>query len=252
MARGWVSRTPAGFVFTVKVWRKFTHAAKLGDSAGDAGKPWAPFERADVERFSEGVAPLVESGRLGALLFQFPAGFVYEAKNLDWLETTLSSFEMYPKVVELRHRSWSDHRAETEALFARRRTTWAFIDEPKFSTSVKQELAATDELTYLRLHGRNAEKWWHHQDAWERYDYLYRGENIRRLAEKLRELAGTSPQSRIYAFFNNHARGQAVVNALMLQGALRSNDKVCAPHSLLDAFPELVKFLPCDTAGNAN
>ena len=251
MARGWVSRTPADFVFTVKAWQKFTHDAKFGDGARDAGERWAPFERVDVERFSEGVAPLVEGGRLGALLFQYPAGFVRDAANLERLEAALSYFEICPKVVELRHHSWSDHRGETEALLARLRTTWAFIDEPKFPTSVKQELAATEELTYLRLHGRNSEKWWHHQDAWERYDYLYPGENIRRLAAKLRQLAGKSPQSKFYAFFNNHARGQAVANALMLQGALLSSDQVHAPHSLLEAFPELVKFLPCDPASSA-
>jgi len=252
MARGWVGRTPADFVFSVKAWQKFTHDTKLGDGASDAGERWAPFERADVERFSEGVAPLVEGGRLGALLFQFPAGFVYTTENLDRLEAALSSFEICHKVVELRHRSWSDHRGETDALLARLDTTWAFIDEPKFPTSVKQELAATAELTYLRLHGRNSEKWWHHQDAWERYDYLYPEENIRRLAAKLRQLAGKSPQSRFYAFFNNHARGQAVANALMLQGALLSSDQVHAPHSMLDAFPELVKFLPCDPASGAD
>jgi len=250
MARGWVSRTPADFVFTVKAWQKFTHFAKFGDGASDAGERWASLERADVERFSEGVAPLVEGGRLGALLFQFPAGFVYTAENIDRLETVLSSFEVCPKVVELRHRGWSDHRMETEALIARLRTTWAFIDEPKFPTSVKQELAATEELTYLRLHGRNSEKWWHHQDAWERYDYLYQGENIHRLAAKLKRLAGPSSQSRIYAFFNNHARGQAVANALMLQGALISKDQVHAPHSLLEAFPELDRFLVGDRAND--
>ena len=245
MARGWVSRTPADFVFTVKAWQKFTHAAKLGSGTRD-GERWAPVERADIDRFHDGVAPLVEGGRLGALLFQFPAGFVYTAENIDRLETLLSSFEICPKVVELRHRSWSDHHDATEALLARLRTTWVFIDEPKFPTSVKQELAATGELTYLRLHGRNSEKWWHHQNAWERYDYLYPEENIRRLAVKLRQLAGKSPQSRFYAFFNNHARGQAVANALMLQGALLSSDQIRAPHSLLEAFPELPRCLASD------
>lgn len=239
MARGWVNKTPADFVFTVKAWQKFTHAAKLGDGASDTGERWAPFERADVERFSEGIEPLVEAGRLGALLFQYPAGFVRDAANLERLEAALSSFDICPKVVELRHRSWSDHRDETAALLGRLRTTWAFIDEPKFSTSVKQDLTATDELTYLRLHGRNAEKWWKHQDAWERYDYFYQAENIRRLAAKLKQLAGKSPRSKFYVFFNNHARGQAVANALMLHRVLVPYEQANMPQSMIDAFPEL-------------
>lgn len=70
MARGWATKTPADFVFTVKAWQKFTHAAKLADGAHDTGERWPPVERADSERFSEGVASLVEAGRLGALLFQ--------------------------------------------------------------------------------------------------------------------------------------------------------------------------------------
>jgi len=246
VARGWVTKTPAGFVFTVKAWEKFTHAAKLGDGGSDPAERWAAFERADIERFSDGIAPLVEGGRLGALLFQYPAGFVRDEANVERLEAALSSFDIFPKVVELRHRSWSDHRGATEALLARSRTTWAFIDEPKFPTSVKQDFAATDEITYLRLHGRNSEKWWHHHDAWERYDYLYRGESIRRLAAKLRQLAGKSPRSRFYVFFNNHARGQAVANALMLQGALLSSGQVHAPVALLEAFPELHSFLASD------
>ena len=141
----------------------------------------------------------LKAAGLARCCFNFRRDSSYTAENIDRLETVLSCFEVCPKVVELRHRGWSDHRIETEALLARLRTTWAFIDEPKFPTSVKQELAATEELTYLRLHGRNSEKWWHHQDAWERYDYLYQGENIHRLAAKLKRLAGTSSQSRSHA-----------------------------------------------------
>ncbi len=33
------------------------------------------------------------------------------------------------------------------------------------------------DLAYVRLHGRNAAKWWDHDEAEDRYDYLYsRGE----------------------------------------------------------------------------
>ena len=242
MARAWVDKTPAGFVFTVKAWQKFTHSTKLGDGASGAAERWAPFDRADVEYFSAGVAPLVEAGRLGGLLFQYPAGFVRNQENAERLEAALAAFDFCPKVVELRHRSWSDQRAQTDALLARFRTSWAFIDEPKFPMSVKQELAATDELTYLRLHGRNAEKWWRHQEAWERYDYFYRAENIHRLADRLQQLAGKSPRTKFYVFFNNHARGQAVANGLMLQAALASGVRAKAPPSMIEAFPELVNF----------
>ncbi len=242
MARGWLNRTPAGFVFTVKAWQKFTHSSKLGDDTSGTAEPWAPFDRGDIEYFSAGIAPLVEAGRLGSLLFQYPAGFVRNPENAERLEAALAAFDFCPKVVELRHRSWSDRSAETDALLARLGATWAFIDEPKFATSVRQDLTADGDISYLRLHGRNATKWWKHQEAWERYDYFYPAENIHRLAERLRQLAGKSPRSKFYVFFNNHARAQAVANGLMLQAALASGAQPRAPQSMIDAFPDLANF----------
>ena len=239
MVRGWVDKTPADFVFTVKAWQKFTHLTHLGAAVEASHALWEPFGRSDIERFREGIHPLVQAGRLGALLFQYPAGFVCNEANLERLEATLSAFDFGAKVVELRHRSWSDRRVETAALLARLNATWAFIDEPKFANSIKQELSAGRDIAYIRLHGRNREKWWKHQDAWERYDYFYRVENVRRLAAKLRELSSSSPKTIFYVFFNNHARGQAVANALMLQKVLLPERSISAPESMLEAFPEL-------------
>jgi len=159
MARGWVNRTPAGFVFTVKAWQKFNHSTKLGVGASRTAELWARFDRADIEYFSAGIAPLVEADRLGELLFQYPSGFVLNPENAERLEVVLAEFNFGPKVVELRHRSWSARRAETDALLARLRTSWAFIDEPKFATSVRQELTAEGDISSLRLHGRNAAMW---------------------------------------------------------------------------------------------
>jgi uncharacterized protein YecE (DUF72 family) len=239
MAQAWVRKTPPEFIFTVKVWQKLTHPSKLGEDAAGANEKWGPFDKSDVVRFTEGIEPLVEAGRLGALLFQYPASFICDPANLERLEATLAAFDIYPKVVELRHRSWSDCNQATQQLLERLQSTWVFIDEPKFPTSVKQEINAHGDVAYLRLHGRNHEKWWKHQDAWERYDYFYSGESIRRLADRLKELAGQSPRTKFYVFFNNHARGQAVANALMLKGELDPEHRAQAPGTLTDAFPEL-------------
>jgi len=242
MARGWLTRTPADFTFTAKVWQKFTHPAELGRDGGAPSVKWTAFDKTDVARFGEGIAPLAEARRLGALLFQYPASFSCDSANLERLESALASFPAAPKVVELRHKSWSDRRAETEALLDKFTTAWAFIDEPKFASSIKQEFAGRGDLAYLRLHGRNQEKWWRHESPWQRYDYFYQPENIQRLAAKLQQLNGHAPQAKAYVFFNNHARGQAVANALMLKLALGMNDGAAPPQALVQAFPDLVKF----------
>jgi uncharacterized protein YecE (DUF72 family) len=239
MAQRWVDRTPSDFTFAVKVWQKFTHPTRLGEIREGEKKEWEPFNAADIQRFLDGIGPLAESGKLGALLFQYPPSFRCNEINHERLLQTLAAFAPYPKVIELRHRGWSDRKKDTEGLLERSGAAWAYIDEPKFPSSVKQELEGGGEMLYIRLHGRNYEKWWKHEEAWERYDYFYSAEQIQRLGERLKELAGKSPTTRFYIFFNNHARAQAAANALMLKAELQQGTKGAVPESLLTAFSDL-------------
>lgn len=244
MAAAWARRTPADFEFAVKVWQRFTHPMKLGEATGDTEKNWQAPVDADVELFKKSIGPLSDSGKLGILLFQYPPGFHWTKENIEKLRWTLAAFRGYPKAVELRHRSWSDQGEETERLLSEAGATWAVIDEPKFASSVVQEFEAVGEILYLRLHGRNREKWWSHGEAWERYDYFYGPEEIRFLGDKIREAAEKSPQAKIYVFFNNHARGQAVADALMLKHELRQEMAAELPGSLVRAYPQLGEIRP--------
>ena len=243
MANGWVKKTPEDFEFAVKAWQKFTHPRKLGVEAGGAGDLWEGFDATDVDRFCQGIAPLSDAGKLGPLLFQYPASFHRDRRNLERLDQTLAAFERYSKVVELRHKSWSDDAGETHSLLSRSNSAWAYIDEPKFDSSVKQDLDFSGSIAYLRLHGRNQEKRWRHQVAWGRYDYFYPSVSVRRLAAKVKQLATQSPTMKFYIFFNNHARGQAAANALMLKSELAEDRKVRAPKALVEAFPDLKEFV---------
>ena len=115
MTRAWVSRTPDDFKFAVKAWQKFTHAKRLGGESSDL-RPWEPFAANDVELFSGALMPLAEVGKLAALLFQYPAGFHFAPENVERIERTLEAFAEFPKVIELRHRSWSDHESQTRDM----------------------------------------------------------------------------------------------------------------------------------------
>src|ERR1043165_1051489 len=75
-AEGWAKRTPEHFEFTVKAWQQFTHAKEL----------WL---RADMAVFKEGIAPLAEAGKLGCVLFQFPASFHCTDETRDRLRALL-------------------------------------------------------------------------------------------------------------------------------------------------------------------
>ncbi len=249
MVQAWEANTAADFKFAVKAWQKFTHPRRLGSGTALRGTTWEPFDSRDVVFFSDAIRPLMEAGKLAALLFQYPAGFHCVAENLERLERTLKAFDGFPKTVELRHRSWSDHGEQTLDILTRHGSGWVFIDEPKFVSSVRQELDVHGDLAYLRLHGRNHARWWKHDEAWERYDYLYSPAEIQRLAAKLQALADKSVKARFFVLFNNHARGQAVANALMLKAELHPRAPRVAPRSMIESFAELRDFTANDVRG---
>ena len=118
--------------------------------------------------------------------------------------------------VELRHRSWSDD-SDTARLLQENNVAWVQIDEPKFKTSVAQELPITSDMAYFRFHGRNAEMWWEGNSE-TRYRYLYSPEEINELANKVRPAAEQTKLS--FVFFNNHWQAYAPRNAIDMMKTL--------------------------------
>src|ERR1044071_2897702 len=156
--------------------------------------------------------PLADARKLGVLLVQYPAGFHCTPENIESVENTLRAFADYPKAIELRHKSWSENRSETNKLLKENRTSEAFIDEPKFSTSIRQDFKPTGDIFYFRAHGRNAKAWWKHGESWERYDYLYTRPEIKHLAAKVKQGSSIPGVKKSFAVFNNHARANSAVN----------------------------------------
>jgi uncharacterized protein YecE (DUF72 family) len=243
MASAWLARTPSSFAFSVKLYQKFTHPDMYLARAG--GTDWT-VTGGDLDEFRIGIEPLARAGRLTAVLVQFPASFqsVPETRAyLDWLAAALGD---YPLAVELRHRSWSDEHAATNALLGRNRASWVYIDEPKFPGSIEQNLSADpglraidSPLLYVRLHGRNAERWWTHDEAEDRYDYLYSPAELQPFAERARQASAAG--RRVAMYLNNHFSAKAVANAAVLKHQI--GDLV--PGNYL---PEMVSRYP-DLAG---
>src|SRR5215213_10922906 len=89
----WVEETPPDFLFTVKASRYLTHMKRLTD-----------MERG-VERLYAGIAPLVESPKLGPVLWQLPERF---HRDDDRLASALARLPAGRHCFEFRHRSWFD------------------------------------------------------------------------------------------------------------------------------------------------
>jgi uncharacterized protein YecE (DUF72 family) len=250
VTRGWVDRTPAGFEFSVKLYQKFTHpkmfrAAALKTAPGSEGPLLdllAQVTRSDVDDFRAGIEPLAASGKLGAVLAQFPSSFHNSPAARAYLAQLLGALSDYPVAVELRHKSWSDALRETLALLNGAGAAWAQIDEPKFRLSIEQNLLPNvASFYYLRLHGRNAASWWQHEKSEDRYNYLYSADELRvfsDVASAARQLVKKS-----YLYANNHFSSKSVVNAVMLKAQLGEPIEGEYPNALRARYPELDHIL---------
>jgi len=176
--------------------------------------------------------------KLGALLVQFPPSFRHDGDAREYLEWLLESFSGYPAAVELRHRSWSDHQQAVLELLRAHRAAWVQIDEPKFRFSIQQShLPNLGSLYYMRLHGRNAEKWWTHEHPDERYNYLYSPGEVEGFAETVRQVRESV--QKIYVFMNNHFAGKAVANAATLRHAVGQPVPGEYAEEMLTRYPSL-------------
>lgn len=219
----WVRRSEsnADFRFTVKLYKSFTHERSPSPD--------------DEKAVKDGLTPLVEAGRLGAVLLQFPWSFKNEPDSQDYLESLFDRFRDYPLAMEVRHASWD--QPDFYETLRERGVGFCNIDQPRIGRSLGPSETSTGPVGYVRLHGRNYRDWFREsagRDA--RYDYLYAEEELDPWLEKVSRVAEESPET--YVITNNHFRGQAAVNALQIKARLR-RQKVAAPASLIVAYPVL-------------
>jgi uncharacterized protein YecE (DUF72 family) len=170
--------------------------------------------------FHEALTPLREVGALGCVLAQFPFSFKASPGNVDFLRRIASDLAPDPVAVEFRHQSWIAE--QTFDLLRELGLAYCCVDEPRLPNLPAPVVRSTASIAYIRFHGRNRAKWWTHAAAWERYDYLYSQGELLEWLPQIRFLARET--EKCYAFFNNHARGQAVSNARMLVQLLSEGD----------------------------
>jgi uncharacterized protein YecE (DUF72 family) len=235
LARLWVRKAGAvnpKFVFTAKLHRSFTHSpvAVMEPTSAATIKPSDEDER--LAR--EGLDALAVSGKLGALLIQFPFSFKNTGLNREYLEALLRQFIEYPRVVEVRHSSWNN--AETLASFTQKNVSFCNIDQPLIGRSLEATEHVTSPVGYVRLHGRNYDQWFEAEKCEDRYNYLYSEEHMAGWKHKIERIATKAEVT--YVVANNHFQGKAGVNALQLKHML-TGGRVRAPESLLEHYPEL-------------
>jgi len=218
-----VAENPA-FRFTAKLYQRFTHRR---DEAWTTG---------EVDEVRRGFLPLLEAGRLGCVLVQFPWSFKRDAAAREWLGDLAGAFAEFPLAVEVRHSSWNV--PEFYASLRERGVAAVNIDQPIFGRSITPGAQVTAPLGYVRLHGRNYENWFRDSaESHERYDYLYTKDELDGWLDRIHEVARQAQET--YVITNNHFRGQAPANALMLRGMAGGQPEV--PPALRAAFQDALR-----------
>ncbi len=184
--------TPADFRFTVKAHQDITHN-RTGDPMVFA-------------KMRAALASLQEAGKLGAVLLQFPFSFRNEKSNVYYLQHCAKQFAGLPYVIEFRHSSWVTQR--TLSMLREWEAGFCNVDMPALPGLLPHTAFVTAPTAYVRFHGRNAEQWWRHEEAWQRYDYSYSREELEEWIPRLREMDREAEN--LYAFANNHWQAQSV------------------------------------------
>ena len=185
MAR-WVEESPDGFLFACKASRYLTHIKRLRDI--DQG----------IERYYERIEPLVESPKLGPIVWQFPANF---HRDDEVLAGALERMRPGRHCFEFRHESW--FTKDVYSLLREHHAALVIGDHPKWPFQARE---LTTDWTLVRLHfgsrGRRGNYSQREIETW-----------ARRIAQWRR-------RAEVLVYFNNDWEGFAIDNGLSLKRRL--------------------------------
>jgi uncharacterized protein YecE (DUF72 family) len=185
--QGWVEKTPAGFVFAVKMSRYMTHIRRLGG-----------LERG-IPLFYDRIAPLAGSPKMGPVLWQLPPTF---KRDDDRLAAALAALPGGRHCFEFREPSW--YLDDVYTLLREHSAALVIPDSPKYPF---RTFELTADWTFVRFH----------------HGSRGRGGNYseRELDEWAERIAGWRDRGiDVYAYFNNDWEAYAVKNGLRLKRLL--------------------------------
>ena len=232
----WVERTPKDFTFNAKAYALLTqHPAppsrlprdlreKLSDSKSNVYfKDLSAKARESIwDRFREGMQPLQDAGKLGAIVFQFPKWFLPSPGSYRFMEDLREWLPDFRIAIEFRQAAWlrEDRRQRVLKFLKDHGFTYVAVDEPQgFASSVPPVVARTAPLAMVRFHGQNRETWEKKGiTTAEKFRYLYKPEELKAWVPRLRELDKGAEE--VHAVMNNCYSDYAVRNAEDLAGLL--------------------------------
>jgi uncharacterized protein YecE (DUF72 family) len=240
-ARLWVERTPEGFRFDVKAYSLLTGHPTRPQSLWSDLREQLPDDVLDKRniypnhlspelvdeawrRFAAALKPLHDAGRLGAILFQYPAWFVPRKDNRQQVEALPERLPDYRICVEFRSPMWlaeERDRKRTLRMLEDAGLVFVSLDAPKVSKLPRFMAVTNPDLFVVRFHGRADETWSKKtRTAAERFRYLYSRKELKELARPIAEHVSEAKETHL--LMNNCYRDYAVRNAAELRDLLAS------------------------------
>jgi len=250
MVERWCAATPNKFTFDVKLHQllsRHSTPAKLLppdlqsraelDAKGKV-KLTPEIEEAVTHAFLRSVDILDGYGKLGVLLLQLSPAFSPKKHKLEELDQLLDATRDYQVAVELRNRNWAvgDQLKSTFQFLNEHKAAFVNVDAPRADhfTIMPSEVdeVTNPEVTYLRLHGRDARAYLTGKTVAARFNYDYSDSEIAEVAERSKSLARKARD--VHVVFNNNALDYAPRAAARLRKAL--GQIVAAPPKTLELF----------------
>jgi uncharacterized protein YecE (DUF72 family) len=183
----WVTGSPPGFLFTVKMSRYITHIKRLLDLGSG------------VQTFYDRIEPLMRSPKMGPVLWQLPRSFRRDDARLA---AALKSLPAGRHCFEFRHESW--FVPEVTAMLREHGAALVIGDHPQRPFQTRE---LTTDWTFVRFHsGTRGQRGNYSQSELE--EWAQRFEQWR------------SERIDVYAYFNNDWEGFAIRNGLWLRERL--------------------------------
>ncbi|MBI4284871.1 MAG: DUF72 domain-containing protein [Chloroflexi bacterium] len=187
-----MAKTGEGFLLCFKANKAMTHQRENNAST--------------FESFKHVLEPVAAAGKLGCILAQFPNSFRFSQGSWDYLGWFREQLKGLPLVIEFRNAQWL--RPEVFDWMRQHELGFCCVDEPKLPGLLPPLAEVTGQVGYVRFHGRNAAKWWHHTQAYERYNYSYSPEELAEWVPRIRQMDTLALKT--FVFANNHWRAQAI------------------------------------------
>jgi uncharacterized protein YecE (DUF72 family) len=184
----WADQTPKGFQFAIKASRYLTHIKRLRELP----------ERLD--RLMEPLEPLIESKKMGPLLWQLPENF---HRDDERLADALPAFPELRNGIEFRHPSW--FAPEVMAMLREHGVALVIGDHPERPFQTRE---LTTDWTYVRLHLGAKDRSGNYTDA--------------ELETWKRRAAAWRSRAEVYVYANNDWRGFAAQNSQWLKEHLKA------------------------------